>query len=753
MFRNVQKLKKFGVFHDYSKGPDLLDFADKNVIYGWNYSGKTTLSRLFGCFAAKAVNPDFVGSSFSLVDSLGRTHTELNISSCDHVIAVFNSDFVASNLSWTGSDFQPILLLGKDSVEAEKRILELQGLLDRCRQNYSRRRDELAKHDASEAEAKTTSARRIKTTLQLVDAFTATHLANEIESVKPDLHSAVLSESAFGDLLKLALTAEKDKAKPVQLISIPLPDFESLAGRVAGACLARPKFAKTIEKLRTNPGLANWIEDGLNLHDARGTCEFCGNTIPEGRLKELFAHFSTDLAEHKAVLRDATMALERAVVRVAMPNPKDVDSRYAEELAISTSRLVDLVRSYNLDIEALLQAVKIKINQPFDLLPPPNLFPSPAPLIAEALRSVNAVLSKHNSLSDSFREEKARAVKALKRHLAAEFWKTDGMARRSMVRASKARHLERFKTLGEGIKGKIQELYATIDRSQRGRERLNLQIGRLLGAETIQIRAIKVNGVDRFQLARGDVPARNLSDGERTAIAFAFFLTKLEEHPDLGQVIVYIDDPISSLDSNHVFQVYSIIASKFFKKKADENGNEEWFTACKQLFISTHNFEFLELLKKLPCSKSKTRYFMVRRTSPATSVLENLHPSILKYKSEYHYLFSVIYRFHNGTDKGNIENLLSLPNAMRRFIELYTYMRLPSPSSTVDQRAEALFGKEKSARIIKLLHHFSHLEAIERLATNTNLIADIDSVVGEVISLVREDEVHFAALEAAASAT
>jgi hypothetical protein len=84
---------------------------------------------------------------------------------------------------------------------------------------------------------------------------------------------------------------------------------------------------------------------------------------------------------------------------------------------------------------------------------------------------------------------------------------------------------------------------------------------------------------------------------------------------------------------------------------------------------------------------------------------------------------------------------------MRRFVELYTYMRLPWPNSTVDQRAEELFGREKTHRITKLLHHFSHLESIERLATNTNLIADIEAVVEEVMTLVKEDRPHFDALQ------
>jgi wobble nucleotide-excising tRNase len=53
MIKSIQRLRKFGVFEDFSKTAGLSDFLDKNIIYGWNYSGKTTLSRLFAMLGSK----------------------------------------------------------------------------------------------------------------------------------------------------------------------------------------------------------------------------------------------------------------------------------------------------------------------------------------------------------------------------------------------------------------------------------------------------------------------------------------------------------------------------------------------------------------------------------------------------------------------------------------------------------------------------------------------------------------------------
>ena len=47
-----------------------------------------------------------------------------------------------------------------------------------------------------------------------------------------------------------------------------------------------------------------------------------------------------------------------------------------------------------------------------------------------------------------------------------------------------------------------------------------------------------------------------------------YFMAKLEDDETSGsKPIIWIDDPISSLDSNHVFFIYSIINAEIIKKK------------------------------------------------------------------------------------------------------------------------------------------------------------------------------------------
>jgi wobble nucleotide-excising tRNase len=121
MLKSIEKIKGLGVYQSYSKPAGTQDFGIKNLIYGWNYSGKTTLSRLFAQLETKSANPDLSGCEFTL-GTADDSITEKNFSRCSLSVRVFNSDFVRANLHFDGGSFNPILLLGKESEEAQRKI-------------------------------------------------------------------------------------------------------------------------------------------------------------------------------------------------------------------------------------------------------------------------------------------------------------------------------------------------------------------------------------------------------------------------------------------------------------------------------------------------------------------------------------------------------------------------------------------------------------------------------------------------------
>ena len=66
MLTNIQSLRNFGIFDDFTRVAGTKDFSDRNVIYGWNYSGKTTLSRLVQAIGAREIPNDLAGCAFAV---------------------------------------------------------------------------------------------------------------------------------------------------------------------------------------------------------------------------------------------------------------------------------------------------------------------------------------------------------------------------------------------------------------------------------------------------------------------------------------------------------------------------------------------------------------------------------------------------------------------------------------------------------------------------------------------------------------
>jgi len=742
MIKGVTRIKGFGIFDNYTKPVGIEPFAERNIIYGWNYSGKTTFSRLFHCLESKALHEDYPDAEFTVEADGTLPITQDNLHTDTKSVRVFNSDFVAKNLSWDGNTFAPILLLGEESIEIEKKIEIEKSRLEKCRDGYKRKTKSTRDLEVEVADKKRAAASQIKTTLSIVEAFNATHLDKLLIGINAvGVEAFLLNTQQVQDMLKLALASEKDKLDLVTRVELQ-PSMKSLEESCKGILAKTPVFSSAIEYLRDNPEVANWVELGLPLHRDKGSCEFCGNKLDSERMGLLQAHFSKDLTTFRNELQGAVEKVRSSKLLYEEKGKGLFYPEFKNAAAEAGVLLKQAVFSFNSALEKLEAALQQKLSAPFESFECPVISDQLDAMVLDALNELNRIIDQTNEITTHYGDEKKTAIDFLKNHYAAEFSVRENLPLLEKRKAIYFRHQNIYQSCGEKSKSNIAVLEAKISQAQKGREYMNGLIADLLGGNSVQIRVVSDGVKDRFQLARGDYVAKNLSEGEKTAIAFSFFLSKLREEKELENVIVYIDDPISSLDSNHIFQVNAMIRGIFLYKDG-----EKWKTSCKQLFISTHNFEFLSLLKELPGQKGRQNYYHIRRNTQITSTLTNLSGAIIKFPSEYHYLYSLIRDFHNSPDKGNVELLLSIPNAVRRFVEIYTMARLPTKEE-VDVRAESLFGATKAKRILKVLHYFSHLNNIDRLVKNTDLICDIENAVSDLLALIKADDPrHLEALE------
>ncbi|KHL77243.1 ATPase AAA, partial [Helicobacter pylori] len=86
-----------------------------------------------------------------------------------------------------------------------------------------------------------------------------------------------------------------------------------------------------------------------------------------------------------------------------------------------------------------------------------------------------------------------------------------------------------------------------------------------------------------------------LSGGEKTTLAFAYFLARLKlfyKKEDLKDLVVIIDDPICSLDEQRIYNTSDIVA-KINQELAGEALKDE---DKAQVFVLTHNHTFMARL-------------------------------------------------------------------------------------------------------------------------------------------------------------
>jgi wobble nucleotide-excising tRNase len=209
---------------------------------------------------------------------------------------------------------------------------------------------------------------------------------------------------------------------------------------------------------------------------------------------------------------------------------------------------------------------------------------------------------------------------------------------------------------------------------------------------------------------RDEKKAHHLSEGEVSLIAFCYFIAKLKDINTKGKKpIIWIDDPISSLDSNHIFFIYTLINTQIY-------GNEEF----EQLFISTHNLNFLKYIKRLPNAHNDNnrkennklyRHLIIERKDKESSIL-NMPNHIKKHVTEFNYLFNHIYKcsiMENVTDE-NYTSFYNFGNNARKFLELFLFYKYPDETNDSD-KMKKFFGGNNIPVVLtdRINNEYSHL--------------------------------------------
>jgi wobble nucleotide-excising tRNase len=753
MITKINKLKNFGIFQNFSWS-DLDNFKKINLIYGWNYSGKTTLSKLFQILEFKDSDKYFEGSEFNITTEQNEVianHNQSDLDSFPFAVKVFNTNYIKRIFTFDepNSDIQPIsFYLGDPSGELDKKIKKLDkktNQLENIRDNRYQKIVEKFKNYNKASGKFSEKAKDIR----------ENYLDNKLDQNK--LNKAVIQQITYDvktDLPKYILSAsDKDKTKIEALAENTfepqkedysfLESLEMLEKKVKGILEDTAPKSIPIPELDEDKDLFEWVQKGIKLHEGETECKFCTKTLPANRISNLNSYYSKKLKEMQdtIVSTQEKIKSEKEKLKITFLDKRNLGVGFQSAYQKAVGNFGETVHKYKTQLSTLESDLKRKTSDYFNNIPATEI---ERITFVDDFKEIKEAVKAHNDWLAEFDENKKKALTKIINHYVAEYLQEEDYNKKESDK-------DQAETIISNINSKITTniadklaFEAQLKSSVKGQKELNDILEILLHRKDIRIEIEN----DKFTLERSGHPASDLSEGEKSAIALSYFITELkslrnDEPSKLPNTIIFIDDPVSSLDSNHIFQVRALLHS-FFKEKD-----------FIQLFISTHNFEFFSVMLDTKLvgrinrntNENKRPLYFVKRNDDNTAIIKKLPKAFSSYKSEYVGLFHIIKQFIDLEDKEDFPNLLILPNAVRRFLELYTLMKYPSDIE-VDKRVKFVFNPEdKPLYNTKLLHWFSHQNQFEKVQQHDGKILQIEDAIKELFLYIEsKDELHWKGL-------
>lgn len=648
---------------DPASGTDIGPLKPVNFFFGSNGSGKTTISR-------------------ALADSTRFTGTTLEWNPATSVlgIKVYNRDYVNATLTPAGH-LAGVFLLGETNAEIQTEIESLtgpSGSIAAAKEGLAGLRASL---DAKNGEIdgvrtalkEAAWAKRNDVPAELREMFTGYNNSKD-RLLDRLLEVAAANLSASEDFTALTSEAAAVLAEDAQpLLELPLgrdikiedaPGHSLLGAAVVGSGDVR--LAPLIQQL----GNADWVQHGrTHLEHANGVCPFCQQTVPSDLGEQLEAYFDRTYVEQMEQLSALNQHFESweqqwtTYLDDLPAKPGVAEHLNAERLATARAALELVIAETRAQLSA-------KLSGPSSILSVPD--PSPQ------VEGVNAVVREANTAIQGFNlllRNRSAARKSRLDRCWVVFARVTLVAELARYEGAMPGHL----TGKESIEGQIvsatadirakesrlRELQAKVTSSKPIIDRIN----RLLDSVGFHSFSLAESTAvqDGYTLVRsnGDVATETLSEGERTFITFLYFAQSLHGSPqdeaEPNDLLAVIDDPISSLDSDVLYAV-STLVRRLVEDVAAGTGR------VRQLLLMTHNAHFHKDVTYRPHGGPKLgswKYGVVRKRSGQSSEVELRDDNPIQ--TAYGALWDEVKRSAERPS----ESAVGLQNTLRRILETY----------------------------------------------------------------------------------
>lgn len=645
----------------YHNPAALSDLRRINFIFGANGTGKTTISRV-------------------IAQTEGHSHCQLTWQGGAPLdVMVYNRDFVDRNFN-QDSPLQGVFTLGENQVEAEREIARLQPEIEKVAEQIASLNNQLDGEDGQPGKRKELAdlepelREKCFTQKKLHDTYfqeAYSGVRNSAEKFK----EKVLSERNSNNADLLTLGELKDKARTVfskglERIS-PLADLSAdyLIELASHELLKKAIIGNQdvdISALIERLGNSDWVKQGLKYHEKDPeTCPFCQQPTGEHFSESLTSFFSEAYDNDIQALKTLQGNYQRAVEQLLATVQRNIESG---------NPFLNL-ELFNAEAQALSE--RLKGNQAFldNKLAEPSRKIELEPVepllvrLQKTISEANDGTSSHNQTVANIATEKQTLTSQVWRYVLNEL--TDD--------------LSQYQSKKDQLNHTIQGMEGSLRAKQQRRRELKEQIAELEKQTTsIQptITAInellqkfgfnsfhlgEVDGGRHYRIIRdnGDDASRSLSEGEKTFITFLYFyyLIKGAQSPSgitTNRVVVF-DDPISSLDSDILYIVSSLIKG-VMEEVRSQTGQ------IKQMFLLTHNVYFhkeITFNRARPVDRAlnEESFWLVKKQQQG-SLIERCNSNPIR--SAYELLWEDV-------KSANVSSV-SLQNTLRRILENYFTM-------------------------------------------------------------------------------
>lgn len=640
----------FGSFKDFTWNNYLgtHSFAKQNIIYGRNYSGKTTLSRLFRWLETKEIHDDYADGKFNLTLANGETLTNFAVAESTLNVRVYNSDFRKEHLSLLfdkDGTIRPFAIVGERNVETQEKLKQLNVELEQFTETIGdeAKRTGLVGQVAVQKEGLANLTKQLERTLVkeageiaenehlfkssvLANGYDAERLVEEI----PLATKLTDEETAF----HTSIIEETEKTQPeFQMIDVHV--YDELVEEIKGLVEKEIRPSKAIRELIENELLQQWVAGGVRLHrHERDNCAFCQSKISDERWKELDDHFTEESENYKRHLNNVMKRISDEFKRWEQFKFLEKEQLYV----VCHARFEEVKREFLAEKEVVLGNLKklhYIVRQRFEnvfvkIEVPESVFAKSADTFREIDTRVEAVILENSTYFADVTVRQDEARRQLRLAYIAELLdqldyvsqceeiekvKVDLEVSEGYLEEERRKQFEVMMQKKATIGEFDDEHVAVLQVNEYLKRNVHYPNLELAFAPVDEVRENDVSGNYQFQILRDGEPAHQLSEGEQSLIAFCYFMATLKTIENPEDWIIFIDDPLVSLDDNNLYFVFKLIDQEIRRK------------GYGQFFLSTHRLEWLKYFytiadeEMVQLTEQDTRSFLMEKRKHDGSLL------------------------------------------------------------------------------------------------------------------------------------